>query len=207
MPFFGISARSLETERPGSEVHLHASDAELAAASLSGDDEAFAALLHRHLPAVYAFAYRYVGNSDDANDVAQETFLKAWKHMKSFDPKRSFKTWILTITKNTSLDFLKKKRPVLFSKIEEGEGDLDAFLAPHVESPAMPDELFLRKQTKSDVASVLGRLAEGYRTVLTLRYEQGLKFREIAEVLGEPIDTVKSKHRRGLMLLRQMMAE
>jgi len=171
----------------------------------SGNEAAFAALVERHLPMVYKFAYRYVNDGDDARDIAQDSFIKAWKNLQKFDTARNFKTWLLTITKNTALDFIKKKKPVLFSKIEEGDGDLDAFLAPYIATAELPSDVMEGKFAAAELAGALERIPSAYRTVLALRYEEHLKFREIAEVLNEPIDTVKSKHRRGLMLLRNLM--
>jgi RNA polymerase sigma-70 factor (ECF subfamily) len=182
-------------------------DRELVEAFLAGSEDSFAVLVERHLSMTYKFTYRYLNNADDTNDVVQEVFIKAWKYMKRFDVNRNFKTWLLTIAKNTALDFIKKKKPVLFSKIEEGDGDLDAFLAPYLESADLPDEILNKKDTKERLESVLGELAPSYRTVLTLRYAEHLKFREIAEMLQEPIDTVKSKHRRGLLLLRKALGD
>lgn len=185
-----------------------ASDQELVTAFLSGDEGSFAVLLERHLSITYKFVYRYLHNTDDTNDVVQEVFIKAWKHMKRFDTNRNFRTWLLTIAKNTALDFIKKKKPILFSKIEEGDNDLDAFLAPYLENkeaPDLPDQAFDKKHAKAKLAEVMADLAPAYRTVLSLRYEDHLKFREIAEILEEPIDTVKSKHRRGLLLLQKKL--
>lgn len=182
-----------------------ATDAELVASSLSGDEGSFAILLERHLPMVYKFVYRYVANGDDANDITQEVFIKVWKHLKRFDTGKNFRTWVLTIAKNTALDFIKKKKPLLFSKIEEGDGDLDAFLAPYVEGPEIPDQILERKHSKEDLEQALQKLSPSYRAVLTLRYQEHLKFREIAEVLQESIDTVKSKHRRGIVLLQKLV--
>ena len=180
---------------------------ELVASSLIGNDGDFALLVERHMPMVYRFAYRYLGNDDDASDIAQETFIRAWKHLKKFDTKRNFKTWILAIAKNASLDFIKKKKPILFSRIEANENDLDAFLAPHVEAPDSPSEMFERKSDGAKLHEALEKLPLSYRTTLTLRYGEHLKFREIAEILKEPIDTVKSKHRRGLIFLRKLLPE
>ena len=185
-------------------VSASESDAALVDAFLAGSDDALTVLVDRHLPMVYHFVYRYVGNGDDASDVAQETFIKAWKHIHRFDHAKSFKTWILTIARNTALDLLKKKKALPFSKIEEGEHDLDAFLAPHIEGPELPDVAFDRKRSREDVSTMLDTLPAPYRTVLSLRYNDHLKFREIAAVLKEPIDTVKSKHRRALLLLRKL---
>ncbi len=182
-------------------------DIELIESFLSGNDGGFAILLDRHLPMVYRFVYRYLQNSDDTSDVAQETFIRAWKNMKKFDRTRSFKTWVLAIAKNASLDFIKKKKPILFSRIEADATDLDAFLAPHVDAPEFSDAMFDRKSTTQKLDAAVGQLPIPYRVVLTLRYTEHLKFREIADVLAEPIDTVKSKHRRGLMQLRKLIPQ
>jgi RNA polymerase sigma-70 factor (ECF subfamily) len=180
-------------------------DAELIRLFLQGNDTSFSVLLERHMPMVYRFVYRYLANADDTNDVTQETFIRAWKHIKRFDTSRSFKTWVLAIAKNASLDFIKKKKPILFSQIEAGDADLDAVLEPHLTHEELPDAMFDRMTDAKYLESKLAKLPVPYRVVLTLRYSEHLKFREIAEVLGQPIDTVKSKHRRGLMSLRKIM--
>ncbi len=180
-------------------------DGALAEAFLSGDEEAFALLMERHLPLVYKFVYRYLQNVDDTNDVTQETFIKAWRYMRKFDTQKKFTTWVLAIAKNTALDFIKRKKPLLFSKIEEGDGDLDAFLAPYLEAPELPADIAQRNGIRTDLEAALQEIAPAYRAVLGLRYGDHLKFREIAEMLHEPIDTVKSKHRRGLIMLRQVL--
>jgi len=202
LPLRGASAGSLKRiDNPS------VSDADLVRSVLSGDEESFTLLLDRHVAGVYSFVYRYLGNADDANDITQETFVRSWKHIKKFDTSRNFKTWIFAIARNASLDFIKKKKSVLFSKIEEGEQSLDAFLAPYVESPDLPSEVLARNDAKQQLEAALAKIPAGYRMVLSLRYREGLKFREIAEVLAEPIDTVKSKHRRGLALLRAAFGE
>ena len=179
------------------------SDAELVRSFLGGDDGGFAMLLDRHIGGVHSFVYRFLGDADDASDVTQEVFIRVWKNMEKFDLEKNFRTWILAIAKNAALDFIKKKKPVLFSALSDGEGDVDAFLAPYVAGAELPNETLEREDMKRDLESALGKLPPAYRLVLALRYSEYLKFREIAEVLGEPIDTVKSKHRRGLMLLRK----
>jgi len=180
-------------------------DAELIQAVLRGDKNAFPELLNRHLNAVHAFAYRYVRNGEDADDVAQEAFVRVWKNLKKFDQTKNFKTWLFTIAKNAALDLIKKKKPMSFSQIGQEDEALDAFLAPYLTGPELPDAAFERTMARAELKTALDALPVGYRTVLTMRYNDNLKFREIAEVLDEPIDTVKSKHRRGLMLLRKLV--
>ncbi len=187
-------------------AHAADDDAQLIAAFMKGDGDSFAALVDRYMPMVYKFIYRYAGNADAANDIVQDVFIKVWKNIKKFDQKKNFKTWLLTIAKNTALDAIKKKKGILFSRIEDGETDLDAFLAPYIESPDLPDELLQKKQTKAELARVLQELNPSYRSVLLLRYAEHLKFREIAATLQEPVDTIKSKHRRALIQLRAMLS-
>lgn len=180
-------------------------DIELVYATLHEDKNAFALIVDRYLDSVYQFAYRYVQDREEAEDVAQEAFVRAWKNLESFDTARNFKTWLFAIAKNAALDFLKKKKPLLFSRIIEDEERLDSFLAPYMGNAELPDEVFEGKLAAAEMGRALDTLPPAYRTVLSMRYHDNLKFREIAEALGEPIDTVKSKHRRGLMLLRKVM--
>ncbi len=179
-------------------------DAELIARTLRRKSGAFDELVRRHLDGVYKFAYRYVRDAADAEDVAQETFVRAWKNLKSFDQARNFRTWIYTITRNAALDLLKKKKPLAFSKIAEAENDLESILAPYIATGEMPGDAVDLKFLRGDLDGALKQLPPAYRAVLALRYNDHLKFREIAAALGEPIDTVKSKHRRGIMMLRDI---
>jgi RNA polymerase sigma-70 factor (ECF subfamily) len=182
-------------------------DSDLVVTALAGDQDAFAVLVDRHLPALYQFAYRYMRSAHDAEDVAQEAFVRSWKHLKKFDGTKNFKTWLFAIAKNAALDIIKKKKPLLFSQISEEEGRLETFLSPYVTDPESPDIAFERALVKTELAEALAMLPPSYQTVLGMRYNDNLKFREIAATLGEPIDTVKSKHRRGLALMRKIVAD
>lgn len=177
-------------------------DSQLILESIAGKDASFAELVNRHVGDVYKFAYRYMHDADDAEDIAQETFVRAWKNLSKFDTSRNLRTWLFTIAKNASLDMLKKKKPLAFSKLTKAENELESFLAPYVASGELPENLMDQKFLKGDMDEALATLPPAYRAVLALRYNEHLKFREIAATLGEPIDTVKSKHRRGLALLK-----
>jgi RNA polymerase sigma-70 factor (ECF subfamily) len=85
---------------------------------LAGDEKSLDVLVKRYLKIIYGYSYRNVGNSADAEDITQETFLKVWKNIKKFDQSKSFKSWIFTIAKNTSIDYLRKKKSVPFSRFE-----------------------------------------------------------------------------------------
>jgi RNA polymerase sigma-70 factor (ECF subfamily) len=170
--------------------------------SLAGDTGAFAVLLERYLGMIYKFSYYYVRDAAEAEDIAQETFIRAWKHLKKFDQEKNFKTWLFAIAKNAALDFLKKKKPIFFSRMAENDDELASILALSAEAGDSPDAMIDRKMLKADLEEALRKLPSAYQTVLSLRYNDNLKFIEIAEKLGEPIDTVKSRHRRGIIILR-----
>ena len=181
-------------------------DFEMIRGSLAGDTGAFAVLVERYLNTVYKFAYYYVHDSAEAEDIAQETFLRAWKHLKKFDMEKNFKTWLFAIAKNASLDFIKKKKPLVFSRMAESDDELASLLAPYAEEGELPAHAIDRQILGTGIKEAMSKLPPSYQTVLSLRYDDNLKFVEIAEKLGEPIDTVKSRHRRGLLLLREALA-
>jgi RNA polymerase sigma-70 factor (ECF subfamily) len=180
-------------------------DHDLILSALAGDHPAFAILVERYVSPLYKFSYRYVRNGPDAEDVAQETFLRVWKNLKKFDQSKNFKTWIFAIAKNASFDLLKKRKPMPFSQIGEEADAVEAVLAPYVAVSDALDDAFDQGLLKENFDVALAKLPSHYRDVMVLRYTDNLKFREIAERLGEPIDTVKSRHRRGLALLRNIV--
>jgi RNA polymerase sigma-70 factor (ECF subfamily) len=180
-------------------------DDELISATLAGKSGPFAVLVERYVSAIYKFSYRYVRNGPDAEDISQETFLRVWKNLKHFDRSKKFKTWLFAIAKNASLDLLKKKRTLPFSALGEEDDAIEAVLAPYVAIAETSDISFDRGILKENFDTALAKLPERYRDVMVMRYTDNLKFREIAERLHEPVDTVKSRHRRGLALLRNMM--
>lgn len=170
------------------------SDEALVAEYLAGDEGAFAHLLTRHLKSVYSFAVRLVG--DEAEDIVQDTFLKAWKNLKKYEPATAqFKTWLMRIARNTVIDHLRKRRPYAFSEFEEA-------LDERPDTGPLPDELVARAHDAQDVENVLGKLAPHYREVVLLRYMNQLSFEEIASILNESPNTVRSRHRRALAQLR-----
>ncbi len=180
-------------------------DQELISEALAGGSGSFAVLVERYVSPIYKFSYRYVRNGPDAEDIAQETFLRVWKNLKKFDQSKNFKTWLFTIAKNASLDLLKKKKTLPFSLLGEEDDTVEAILAPYVAITDTSDAAFDQGLLKKNFDRVLAELPERYRDVMVMRYTDNLKFREIAERLHEPVDTVKSRHRRGLALLKNIV--
>jgi RNA polymerase sigma-70 factor (ECF subfamily) len=182
-------------------------DEDLIAAYMSGEENAFSLLTARHLKSVYSFAYRLIGDQHAAEDVTQETFLKIWKAVKKYDPISSrFKTWMLRITRNTVIDFLRKRKNLIISHFEDEEGQ-NPLIDTITDESKLPDELFADKEDVETLTRAVDQLTLKHREVLTLHYTNGLTFEEISNVLEEPQNTVKSRHHRALLTLRKLMAD
>lgn len=180
-------------------------DHELAAAARDGDDAALRLLLERHLPAVYTFCARFIGNPEDAQDAAQEAFLKAWRNLARFDLERSFRTWVLAIARNASIDLMRKRRPLAFSQFAAETAS--AFEETIADPEPLPEEVFARATLAEDVRAALAHLPPRSRAILSMRYEEELSFEEIAQVMDMPANTVRSTHRRALSALRGYFQE
>lgn len=181
------------------------SDTHLVALIRKGQNAALGVLIQRHLPSVYRFLYRMVGDSHHAEDLAQETFLKAWKNISKFDPTKSFKTWVFSIAKNTAIDWLRKKHPVSFSDIEHDEMPDLADTIPD-EQPLAP-EILERAETAKMIEEALTKIPPKARSIVLMHYTEDMTFKEISEAIGEPINTVKSRYRRALHTLREILTK
>jgi RNA polymerase sigma-70 factor (ECF subfamily) len=188
------------------ETNFERTDEELIAAYLAGEEAAFGELTARHLRGVYSFALRLVGDGAAAEDISQETFLKAWKNLKKYDKRSSkFKTWLLSIARNTAIDYLRKKKHVPLSAFENESGS--NILAETVaDSGELAPQMLERLDDARELHAVLEQLSSKHREILLLYYTNDCTFEEIADMLGEPANTVKSRHRRALAALRGLIA-
>jgi RNA polymerase sigma-70 factor (ECF subfamily) len=183
---------------------MHISDEQLVDFYLKGDKKSLETLVSRYLGLVYVFVFRLAGNSGDAEDIVQEAFLKTWKNLKKFDREKKFKTWLFNIAKNAAVDHLRKKKAFLFSDLENNEDKLEFSETIRDPSP-LADEIFDRKRLNETLSLLIEKLTIKQRTVLYLYYNDHFNFREISEILDEPLDTVKSRHRRALIRLKEML--
>ena len=176
------------------------SDEKLAELYADGNESAFAVLIERHLPAVCGFARKYVGDADKAEDIAQETFVKVWKNIKTFDTKRNLRSWLFTIAKNTALDYLRQKENIPLSLLEDesGETTIDRFIP----TGSAPDDILDEKLLALRAKEVLAGVAEKQREIFSLRMEMDMTFKDISILLKMPLNTVKSGYRRTLLTLR-----
>jgi len=173
---------------------------------LSGDENAFGLIISRYLKLVYNFVHRFSGNSDDTPDIVQEVFIKVWKNLKKFDLDKNFKTWLFAIARNTAIDWLRKKKNILFSEldlhIEENEKSFEESVA---DTEPLPDEIFQRKELKKELENALQKIKPDFREIILLHYTENLTFEEISEMVGRPLNTTKSHHHRALHSLRKIL--
>jgi len=184
----------------------NSSDKELIKQAKLGDQSSLDALVRQYLPIVYGIARRYIRDSDDLEDATQEVFIKMWRNLKKFDARKPVKPWLAEITKNTCLDILKKKKALSFSAFEAEDGT-NALLDNIPSTTPLPTELVDQSIFKKILHAAIKKISPNYAEVLSLYYYKGLNFREIAEVRRESIDTIKSRHRRAIILLRGLLDE
>jgi len=185
---------------------MQVSDQQLIANYLAGDEQSLELLIRQYLKPIYSFVSRYVGNGQEAEDITQEVFVRVWRNLKKFDQTKSFKTWIFSIAKNASLDFLKKKRAIPFSEFDLEDGG-NLITDTLVDPAPLPLALLERADMAKMLNIAMEKLSPQYRMVLFLRYNDHFNFREIAESLGESLNTITSRHRRALIVLRSLIQE
>lgn len=181
-------------------------DEQLIKLAIKEDKTALEMLVARYIKIVYCFVYKYARNREDAEDITQEIFIKVWKNLNKFDNDKKFRPWLYEIAKNTSLDFLKKKKAIPFSHLDSEEdyylGRFDTIGGNTVKSPAvMAEQSFLVNK----LSSVIKILSPKYAEIISLYHEQELNFREIAEMKGKSINTIKSRYRRALSLVKRII--
>ncbi len=177
-------------------------DSDLIKDYLLGQEENLRILIEKHTPSIYNLAVHFVGHNL-APDIVQDVFIKVWKNLKKFDVnKANFKTWLLTIARNTITDSLRKKKMISFSNLDKEDESFESNILDEV---ILPDEALIKLEDKEYLNKILDQIPIGYREVLILYYQEELNFREIGEVLNKPLNTVKSHHHRALILLKQKM--
>ena len=160
---------------------------------LDGDVNAFETLVLEYEKNVYNIALRMTGNSEDAADMTQEAFIKAYNSLQSFRGDSKFSVWLYRIVSNVCLDFLRSRnrRPTVSLSVEDDDGeDTQLDVADESQSPEL---LLDRKLTRESVRRGLDSLPPDYRQILLLREIQGLSYDEISQALGLEVGTVKSR--------------
>ena len=179
-------------------------DGQLISNYLEGDEKALGFLVERYLKDVYNFAFRLTGDIQAAEDISQDSFIKAWKHIRRYRQGSNFQAWLFTITRNTAIDWLRQKKEIVFSSFENERGE-NVLIETLADKRPLPDELIAQAEDAKFVQALLTQLDPRYREVLTLKYTSDLTFEQIGEILRRPLHTVKSQRRRALIALRRLL--
>jgi RNA polymerase sigma-70 factor (ECF subfamily) len=173
------------------------------AALKAGDRAAFASMVGVHYELVYRLAIKMLGNPQDAEDVLQETFIKAFKHVKDFDGRSSLSTWLYRIATNEALMFLRRRNPQTFSIDEPAQDDgHDSEPLQIVDWCCIPEQELMSDEAQQYLDQATSRLPIGLRLVFVLRDIQGLSTRETGEVLDLTDTAVKTRLSRARLRLR-----
>lgn len=167
--------------------------------TVEGDVEAFNELVNRHHTKIYGLAYRMLGNSDDAQDATQETFLEAYKSIKTFRFQSQFGTWLYRVGLNTCNQIIRKAKSrnrMMDAYTEEKS------VRGMTEEREIPERLAIKAEQKEIIQAAIDRLPPKQREVVTLFYMQHLKYKEIAEILDCSIGTVASRLNKAMQNLK-----
>ena len=170
-----------------------------------GDADAFEQLLLEHQKNVYNLCYRMAGNPDDAMDLSQETFLRAWRCLDQYQFASAFSTWLYRLCSNICIDFLRRRRrqqtvPLTF---EDADGEEQTYAVP--DAQPLPEEQVELKLTRETLAAAMAQQLPEHRAVLQLRVVNEMSYEQIADVLDIQIGTVKSRLSRARNQLKKIL--
>jgi len=180
-------------------------DEELVALTVGGDVESFNQLVVRWERPIYALAYRVIGREEEARDVVQETFLRAFRGLANFRGQAKFSSWIYRIALNLCRDWIRRERRAPVSQAPEGI-DLAELVSEQGPAESIED-LVARHDMSRTVARAMEQLPEEQRTAIVLKEYHGMTFQEIADLQGCPLSTVKTRLYQGLSVLRRQLRE
>ena len=189
---------------------IQSADHELVALARTGSEKAYRELLDRYQRPVFSLIYRMVRDRELSEDLAQETFVKVFNHLDSYNPKYKFSSWIFKIASNLSIDHLRKKEPQTVSL----DGSRNAQTSDEVEATRItvesrdenPEEFLEAKELGEEIERAIGLLRTEYRTAILLRHVEGRPYEEIAEIMDVPLGTVKTYIHRARGELRETLA-
>jgi RNA polymerase sigma-70 factor (ECF subfamily) len=189
---------------------IQSTDHDLVVLARTGSEKAYRELLDRYQRPVFSLVYRMVRDREQAEDIAQETFVKVFNHLEGFNPKYKFSSWIFKIASNLSIDHLRKKQPETISL----DGSRHATTAEETESSRIqvesrdenPEEFLESRELGAEIEKAIGALRPEYRTAIVLRHVEGRPYEEIAEIMDIPLGTVKTYIHRARSELRGTLA-
>jgi RNA polymerase sigma-70 factor, ECF subfamily len=172
---------------------------------LKGDNDAANTLISRHLKAAVRIAYSVLGNEDDAQDAAQDAFIKALRNLPHFSGNSAFSTWLYRIVYNSALDIGRKRRRTVQQKVDEDEEEYESEAPQEREEGREPSDKMLRREKIEAVRRCLEKLPEKYAIVIKMKDIEKLSYDQIAEVLGTTRGNVMSRLNYGRIKLKELL--
>ena len=172
---------------------------------LKGDQNAYADIVNLYQHKLYQICYRMLGNKQEAEDIAQEAFVRAYINLHSYDQKRKFSTWLYRIATNLCIDRIRKKKPDYYLDAEvAGTDGLDMY-SQIAADEQLPEDVITQMELQDRIQYEISRLPDKYRSVIVLKYIEELSLQEISEILDMPLGTVKTRIHRGREALRKQL--
>jgi RNA polymerase sigma-70 factor, ECF subfamily len=184
-------------------------DHELVTRAQQGSEKAYRELLDRYQRPVFSIIYRMIRDREQAEDLAQETFVRVFNNIERYDPRYKFSSWIFKIATNLTIDWIRRRELDTVSI----DGSRNAVTAEQIEATSItiaspdenPEELLEAKQLGEEIEDAIGKLRPEYKAAILLRHVEGREYQEIAEILSLPLGTVKTYIHRGRNELRDQL--
>ncbi|MFF3509653.1 RNA polymerase sigma factor SigW, partial [Bacillus velezensis] len=170
-----------------------------------GDQNAFAEIVDLYKDKIYQLCYRMLGNVHEAEDIAQEAFIRAYVNIDSFDINRKFSTWLYRIATNLTIDRIRKKKPDYYLDAEVAGAEGLTMYSQIAADGVLPEDAVLSLELSDTIQKKILKLPDKYRTVIVLKYIDELSLIEIGEILNIPVGTVKTRIHRGREALRKQL--
>ncbi len=182
------------------------SDHDLVALAQKGSEKAYRELLGRYQRPVFSLVYRMVRDREQAEDLAQETFVRVFNNIERYDPRFKFSSWIFKIATNLTIDWIRKKEPQTVSidgsRYATTPDEIEATTITVESRDENPEELLIARELGGSIEAAIGTLRPEYRTAILLRHVEGHEYQEIADIMGLPLGTVKTYIHRARNELR-----
>lgn len=175
------------------------SDYDLTVMVVKGDHDAFSELINRYKNLVYSVVLRMVNDKEDANDQAQEIFIKLYKNIQRYNNEYKFSTWVIRIATNHIIDFRRRSK----NHIEAGSLDhMEDCVTEHISSA---EEVYIAKEQSKMLSDAVESLPDMYKLPIVLYHQQGMSYQEISDIVGEPISKIKNRLFRARRLLKESL--
>ena len=186
-------------------------DLECIESALDGQQAGFEELVNRYKNLIYSMIYRMTKDREEANDLAQEVFIKIYRNLGSYSSEYRFSTWVMRITTNLVIDHRRKRKLETVSIEAAGDGSREeaglGVLDRTADTDESPEDVLLRREEQTRIRRLIDRLPDMYKAPILLYHQKGLSYQEIADAIDEPISKVKNRIFRGRKMLKEYYLE